>query len=88
MIADAVPADVVPGYTPGSSPAPADVFAARKAAGLTQTEAAASVYLGGYYRWSEYESGRERMDPARFELFLVKHGLHPLYNTRRTRREG
>lgn len=52
---------------------------ARLAAGLTQTEAAASIYLGHYRRWGEYESGQIQMDAARYELFLIKHGLHPRY---------
>lgn len=64
-------------FEPGRTPSADEVVAARLAAGLTQTAAAASVYLGHYKRWCEYETGTRQMDAARFELFLVKHGLHP-----------
>lgn len=69
-------------FIPGEKPTPEAVIAARKAAGLTQTQAAESVYLGHYRRWGEYESGQGRMDAARYELFLVKHGLHPGYSAK------
>lgn len=71
-----------PDFEPGRTPGADEVIAARKAAGLTQTEAAAAVYLGHYRRWGEYEAGTHPMDPARYELFLVKHGLHPQYRQR------
>lgn len=70
-------------FEPGRQPASEEVLCARKAAGLTQTRAAESVYLGSYVRWMEYERGTTRMDPARYELFLVKHGLHPGYTARK-----
>ena len=66
-------------FVPGGKPTAEAVVAARLAAGLTQTEAARSVYLGHYTRWGDYEAGRGGMDAARYELFLVKHGLHPGY---------
>lgn len=66
-------------FEPGRVPTPDDVRTARLAAGRTQTEAAADVYLGHYRRWGEYESGQVGMDPAKYELFLVKHGLHPRF---------
>lgn len=62
-----------------ASPAPEQVVSARKAAGLTQTEAAAAAGLGHYRRWGEYETGVRQMDASRFELFLLKHGLHPRF---------
>lgn len=69
-------------FVPGVKPTPEAVLAARMAAGLTQTQAAASVYLGHYRRWGEYETGLGQMDAARYELFLVKHGLHPGYGAK------
>lgn len=70
-------------FTPGQKPTPEAVLAARLAAGLTQTQAAASVYLGHYRRWGDYETGTGQMDAARYELFLVKHGMHPGYTPKR-----
>lgn len=64
-------------FTAGEQPAPEQVLLARRAAGLTLADAAASVYLGAGARWAEYENGRRTMDAARWELFLLKHGLHP-----------
>lgn len=58
-------------------PTPDAIRMAREAAALTQAEAAELVYLGAAKRWSEYERGAQAMDPARWELFLVKIGLHP-----------
>lgn len=56
------------------TPTPVEVKAARLAAGLTQTQAAALVYktLSGWQRW---EQGERDMDPALWELFLIKAGL-------------
>lgn len=53
------------------SPDPVEVRAARLAAGLTQTEAAAVIYctLRG---WQDWEGGKRRMHPAFFELFQLK----------------
>jgi transcriptional regulator with XRE-family HTH domain len=52
---------------------------ARESAGLTQAQAAATVYLSGQTRWAEYESGARNIDPARYELFLLLTGQHPIY---------
>ena len=60
-------------------PTPDAVLAARLAAGLTQTEAAQSVGLGHYRRWGEYEAGIGHMTAERYELFLLRHGLHPRF---------
>lgn len=53
------------------------VRAARKHAGLSQTKAAALAELGCVQRWSEYERGVQRIDGARWQLFLLRTGLHP-----------
>lgn len=58
-------------------PSPDEVRAARIAAGLTQEEAAALVYLGGQKRWGEAERGVHRMHPACWELFCIKTGYVP-----------
>ena len=54
-----------------TSPTPASIRAARAAAGLTQTQAAALIYctLRG---WQDWEAGKRAMHPAFFELFLLK----------------
>jgi hypothetical protein len=57
-------------------PTPANIRAARTAVDLTQAEAAELVYLGSAVRWSEYERGAQGIDPARWELFLIKTGQH------------
>lgn len=56
-----------------ANPTPAQVIAAREAAGLTQSEAAGKI--GGTLRaWQDYEGGQRRMHPGLFELFLIKTG--------------
>ena len=62
-------------------PAPHEIRAARAAAELTQTAAAALIYksLNAWQYWeASPESKMHRtMDPAYFELFLIKTGLMP-----------
>ena len=53
------------------SPAPADIRAALKAAGLTQTEAARLVH-GTLRAWQEWEAGNRQMHPGLWELFALK----------------
>ena len=55
---------------PGRNPKPAEIRAAREAAGLSQTAAAALVYctLSGWQRW---EQGERRMHPAIYNWFLI-----------------
>lgn len=53
-------------------PTPAEIVAAREAAGLTQAQAAELVHLGAQPRWAEYENGKHPIDLARWELFLIK----------------
>ena len=56
---------------PSANPAPAEVRAAREAAGLSQTAAAALIHctLRG---WQEWEAGNRRMHPGLWELFRIK----------------
>jgi putative transcriptional regulator len=56
---------------PPRPPTPSEIRAAREAAGLTQTEAAALVYKT-CRAWQLYESGERSMDPAYWELFQQK----------------
>jgi DNA-binding transcriptional regulator YiaG len=55
-----------------ASPAPNEIRAAREAAGLSQSKAAAVVGSKSYQRWYEWETGRRNMPIAKFELFLLK----------------
>lgn len=57
--------------SPSANPTPAEVRAAREAAGLTQTAAATLVH-STLPRWQEWESGKHRMHPGLFELFSLK----------------
>jgi DNA-binding transcriptional regulator YiaG len=59
---------------PARNPTPAEIRAAREAAGLTQTEAARLIYctLRG---WQGWEDGSRRMHPAMWDLFLLRVGL-------------
>lgn len=56
---------------PARNPKPREIVEARDAAGLTQTQAAALVYvtLSGWQRW---EQGERPMHPAFWELFRLK----------------
>lgn len=56
---------------PQSNPAPADIRAARKAAGLTQTQAGEMVH-SSCRAWQQWESGDRRMHPATWALFLIR----------------
>ncbi|MDE1907516.1 MAG: helix-turn-helix transcriptional regulator [Rhodospirillales bacterium] len=58
---------------PAANPPPESIRAAREAAGLTQTQAAALVYttLSGWQRWEQGERG---MHPGLWELFRIKVG--------------
>lgn len=64
------------GSSPARNPSPAEIRAAREAAGLTQTQAAELVHssLDAWQQWeAEPESGRHRrMHPAFWELFRLK----------------
>ncbi|ARL77616.1 helix-turn-helix domain-containing protein [Burkholderia pseudomallei] len=54
-------------------PTPAQVRAARDAAGLTQTAAGALVHVD-LRSWQRWESGERTMHVAFWELFLIKTG--------------
>jgi hypothetical protein len=64
-------------------PTPENVQEVRVRAGLTQCQAASMVGLAHAVRWSEIERGKQAMDPARWELFLIKCGRHALYGPRK-----
>ena len=55
-------------------PTTEQIRAARKLAGQTQKQAAQVVYRAAFQRWQEWETGTHRMDPAVFELYLIKTG--------------
>jgi putative transcriptional regulator len=54
-----------------ANPAPADVRAAREAAGLTQTQAAHLIH-STLRAWQEWEAANRRMHAGLWELFLLK----------------
>lgn len=56
---------------PARNPSPAEVRAAREAAGLTQTEAAAVIH-STLRTWQDWEAGKARMHPGLWELFGLK----------------
>lgn len=56
---------------PTANPAPEDICAARKAAGLSQPEAAALIY-STKRTWQDWEAGVARMHPGLWELFTRK----------------
>lgn len=56
---------------PASNQLPATIKAAREAAGLTQTEAAALLWTT-CRAWQQWEAGDRRMHPAFWELFCRK----------------
>ena len=64
---------------PARNPSPAEVRAAREAAGLTQAQAANLVYasLRNWQQWEQSEgaSSARRMHPAIWELFRMKTGV-------------
>lgn len=62
-----------------SNPTPAEIRAAREAAGLSQAQAGDFIY-SGLRSWQHWELGERRMHPALWELFLIKirNGCNPL----------
>lgn len=54
-----------------TNPTPAEIRAARLAAGLTQAEAAKLVHAASYRTWQEWESGRRKMPAAKWELWKM-----------------
>jgi len=57
-----------------ASPAPSDIRAARKAAGLTQTEAGQIVY-SALRTWQDWEAGTSPMHPGLWRLFRIELAL-------------
>jgi putative transcriptional regulator len=61
--------------TAASTPTPAQVLAARKSAGHTQTEAAAVIHttITAWQKWECMDGENKRaMHPAFFELYKIK----------------
>lgn len=61
------------GGSPSRNPTPAEILAAREAAGLTQTAAAGLLHTSRG-AWAQWEAGDRRMHPAFWELFRLKIG--------------
>jgi len=61
---------------PAANPAPEDIRAAREAAGLSQTAAAAIIHCS-LRGWQDWEAGKRRMHPAFWELWGIKTGATP-----------
>lgn len=60
---------------PAANPVPAEIKAAREAAGLSQLDAASLVYRTSR-NWQQWELGERRMDPALWELFRLKAAMN------------
>lgn len=56
---------------PAANPRPAEIVAAREAAGLTQREAGELVH-SDIRSWQRWEAGERQMHPAFWELFRLK----------------
>lgn len=73
---------------PDANPTPAEVEAARKAAGLTESQAAAVIHASPR-AWVGFETSatdgdlHRRMHPGLFELFLLKTGQKTLAESRK-----
>ena len=70
-------------YEDLAAPTPDNLRALREHFGLTQIRIAELAGLKGALRWSDYECGRRNMDVIRWELLLIKLGIHPDYGPRR-----
>ena len=57
---------------------PTDIRAARQTAGLSQTAAGALCHRS-LRAWQAVEAGDRALDPAAWELFLLRTGQHPTY---------
>jgi DNA-binding transcriptional regulator YiaG len=58
---------------PATNPSPEDIRAAREAAELSQTAAAALIH-STMRTWQDWEAGKARMHPGLWELFRLKTG--------------
>lgn len=54
-----------------NNPTPAEIRAAREAAGLTQEQAGELIH-GSRRAWQDYEAGNRKMHPGLWELFQAK----------------
>ena len=63
---------------PASNPTPAEVRAAREAAGLTQEQAGELVHSSriAWARWESNGADARRMHPGLWELFNIKTGIN------------
>jgi DNA-binding transcriptional regulator YiaG len=59
-------------------PLPTDIAVARKATGLTQSQAADAMGVSRT-SWQSWESGRANMPLAAWALWQLAMGVHPLY---------
>lgn len=57
--------------SPAANPTPEQIRAAREAAGLTQTAAAAIIY-STLRAWQDWEAGARRMHPQMWEAWRFK----------------
>ena len=55
------------------NPTPAQIMQARRKAGHTQPEAAATVYVC-HRNWQAWEYAKHKMPAGLFELYLIKTG--------------
>ncbi|KDB50536.1 hypothetical protein X805_38700 [Sphaerotilus natans subsp. natans DSM 6575] len=55
------------------------IRAARAAAGDTQAQAIQRLHRDRRMTWDDWESGRRVMEPALWELYLLKTGQHPTH---------
>ena len=54
------------------TPTPEQIKRARGLSGLSQDQCAALVHIADSAHWRKWESGRSKMPPATWELFLIK----------------
>ena len=70
-----------------SNPHPESVRAARRSAGMTQAEAGELVYRTER-NWQQWEGGERAMDPALWELFILKVNKLNRQKKLKAKREG
>ena len=61
-------------HSVGRNPSPAEIVAARHAAGLTQAEAAALIFCS-WRTWQDWDLGARRMHPAFWLLWKMLRGM-------------
>lgn len=59
-------------------PSAQQVRAARDSAGHTQVQAAATIGIGRWQTWSEYEGGKCAMPALSWTFYLLATGQHPV----------